>query len=89
MVAFYQVGQEQVLDYLFVKKFKPLVYIGLAVILILMFYRIYNFYRRWTYKEQKISFNNLGERTKRAVYYGVFQAKVFHHKFPGIMHTFI
>jgi len=68
---------EQAIEhYLYVEDLEMIVYLGALIAVSVMLYGSYSYIKRWTHNGQKLAFDNIGERLKRALFYGLLQGKV-------------
>ncbi|MBN1682230.1 4Fe-4S dicluster domain-containing protein [Candidatus Bathyarchaeota archaeon] len=66
-----------------------IVYVGMILSLISLFYGVYKFYKHWTFNGEKITIGNTKQGLKNALLYGLLQRKVINQKFAGLMHSLI
>jgi len=81
---------EQAIEhYLYVEDLETIVYITALIAVSVMLYGSYSYIKRWTHNSQKLAFDNMGKRLKKALFYGLLQGKVTQHRYAGLMHSLI
>ncbi|MBM3292158.1 4Fe-4S dicluster domain-containing protein [Candidatus Bathyarchaeota archaeon] len=80
---------EQIQHFLYVQDLKMIVYIGMVLSQLSLFYGINKFFKHWTYNGQKISVKDFKTGLKNALKFGLLQRRVINHRFAGLMHSLI